>query len=467
MTTPSSFASTTLIGAGLAGVEAAFWLTRHGHPLTLVEQKPLKRSPAHQSDLPAELVCSNSLRCDEPTTGIGLLHEELRLLNSLVLRCADATRVPAGSALAVDRLAFSQAVADALRGLPGLTWKHEEARALPEGLCVVATGPLTSEALSQALSPLLGDKLYFYDAIAPVVAADSIDMEVAFRQGRRRGRGSNKSSSKSSSKSREQQAEDTSFSPHDDYLNLPLDKESYLHFVQALRTAQKVPPHAFEELRYFEACLPIEAMAERGENTLAFGPLKPVGLCCPRTGRRPYAVVQLRQEDKAQSAYNLVGFQTRLTFSEQKRVFGSLPGLQNAQWLRLGQIHRNTFMDSPRLLGEDMSLLQRPEVFFAGQITGVEGYVESAASGLLTAMAVQARLEGRVFIPPPAETALGALYNHLRGALHPPGKCFQPSHINFGLFPPLAAKLNKADKKAAVVARARAHFQTWKNNVSP
>ena len=431
----------TLIGAGLAGVEAAFRLARRGHALTLVEQKPLKRSPAHHSDLPAELVCSNSLRSDEPTTGIGLLHEELRRLDSLVLRCADATRVPAGSALAVDRQAFSTAVAKALQGLPALSWRHEEATALPEeGLCIVATGPLTSEALSQALAPLLGDKLYFYDAIAPVVAADSIDMEVAFRQGR--------------------------FEKGDDYLNLPLDKEAYARFVQALRSAQKVPPHAFEELRYFEACLPIEAMAERGEETLAFGPLKPVGLRCPRTGRRPHAVVQLRQEDKAATAFNLVGFQTRLTFPEQRRIFGSLPGLQNARWLRLGQIHRNTFMDSPRLLGADLSLMARPEVFFAGQITGVEGYVESAASGLLTALAVEARLEGRAFLPPPEETALGALYGHLRGHTSLPGKCFQPSHINFGLFPPFPAKLGKRDKKAALVARARVSFEEWRQHVS-
>jgi len=431
-----------LIGAGLAGVEAAFYLARRGFPLTLVEQKPLRRSPAHHSDLPAELVCSNSLRSDDATTAIGLLHEELRLLDSLVLRCADATCVPAGSALAVDRQAFSLAVAKALEGLPGLSWRRKEATALPEeGLCIVATGPLTSEALSQALAPLLGDKLYFYDAIAPVVAADSIDREVAFRQGR--------------------------FGRGDDYLNLPLDKEAYLRFVEALRTAQKVPPHAFEELRFFEACLPIEAMAERGEETLAFGPLKPVGLCCPRTGRRPYAVVQLRQEDKAGTAFNLVGFQTRLTYPEQRRVFGSLPGLHNAQWLRLGQIHRNTFMDAPRLLGADFSLLARPEVFFAGQITGVEGYVESAASGLLAAMAVEARLWGRAFVPPPEETALGALCQHLRGTLYAPGKCFQPSHINFGLFPPFPAKLSKRDKKAALVTRARACFQTWKSRMAP
>ncbi|MCL2012374.1 MAG: methylenetetrahydrofolate--tRNA-(uracil(54)-C(5))-methyltransferase (FADH(2)-oxidizing) TrmFO [Cystobacterineae bacterium] len=433
-------APVSLIGAGLAGVEAAFWLVRHGHALTLVEQKPFRRSPAHQSNLPAELVCSNSLRSDEPITAIGLLHEELRGLGSLVMRCADATRVPAGTALAVDRLAFSQQVAAALEGMPGLSWRREEAVALPEGLCIVATGPLTSEAFSQALAPLLGERLYFYDAIAPVVAADSIDMEVAFRQGR--------------------------FQKGDDYLNLPLDKEAYIQFVQALRSAQKVQPHAFEELRYFEACLPIEAMAERGENTLAFGPLKPIGLRCPRTGLRPHAVVQLRQEDKAGSAYNLVGFQTRLTFPEQKRVFGLLPGLQKAQWLRLGQIHRNTFMDAPRLLGADMSLMEAPPIFFAGQITGVEGYTESAASGLLTAMAVQARLEGRAFVPPPPETALGALYGHLRGQLYAAGKCFQPTHINFGLFPPIPDRLNKRDKKMAMLARARAGFQMWKRNIN-
>ncbi|HEY1416474.1 MAG TPA: methylenetetrahydrofolate--tRNA-(uracil(54)-C(5))-methyltransferase (FADH(2)-oxidizing) TrmFO, partial [Myxococcaceae bacterium] len=360
----------TVIGAGLAGSECAVQLARRGIPVRLCEMKPVRRSPAHRSDGPAELVCSNSFRSDSPDTPIGLLHAELRRLGSVILGEADRCRVPAGEALAVDRERFSAGVEAALGAAPGLERVVVEVGAMPPGDVVVATGPLTSDALTRALSQWTGDKLYFYDSIAPIVAADSVDEGVTFRASRW-GRGDGA-----------------------DYINLPLDEAGYHAFVQAVLAAEKVAPHAFEEPRYFEGCLPIEVMAERGVETLAHGPMKPVGLQDPRTGRRPYAVVQLRQEDVGGTAYNLVGFQTRLTWPEQRRVFRTLPGLQNAEFLRMGQIHRNTFIDAPRLLGEDLSLRAEPRVWFAGQISGVEGYVESAASGYLVALAVAARRHG-------------------------------------------------------------------------
>jgi methylenetetrahydrofolate--tRNA-(uracil-5-)-methyltransferase len=399
--------------------------------------KPVRRSPAHRTDGPAELVCSNSLRSDSPDTPIGLLHAELRRLGSVVLGEADRARVPAGEALAVDRERFSAGVEQALRSAPGLERVVGEVEVLPPGEVVVATGPLTSEALTRALSGWTGDKLYFYDSIAPIVLADSVDEGVAFRASRW-GRGDGA-----------------------DYLNLPLDEAGYRAFVAALLAAEKVVPHAFEEPRYFEGCLPIEVMAERGVETLAHGPMKPVGLEDPRTGRRPYAVVQLRQEDLGGTAYNLVGFQTRLTWPEQRRIFRTLPGLASAEFLRMGQIHRNTFIDAPRLLGADLALRAEPRVWFAGQISGVEGYVESAASGYLVALAVAARRQGRAFVPPPAETALGAVYRHITGAAHLPGAEYQPSNVTFGLFPPLPGRVPKSARREAHAARARAALRTW------
>jgi methylenetetrahydrofolate--tRNA-(uracil-5-)-methyltransferase len=399
--------------------------------------KPQRRSPAHRTDAPAELVCSNSFRSDSPDTPIGLLHAELRRLGSVILGEADRCRVPAGEALAVDRERFSAGVERALAAAPGLERVPGEVDAVPPGDVVVATGPLTSDALTRALCPWTGDKLYFYDSIAPIVAADSVDESVAFRASRW-GRGDGA-----------------------DYLNLPLDEVGYRAFVRALLGAEKVAPHAFEEPRYFEGCLPIEVMAERGEETLAHGPMKPVGLVDPRTGRRSYAVVQLRQEDVGGTAYNLVGFQTRLTWPEQRRVFRMLPGLAAAEFLRMGQIHRNTFIDAPRLLGQDLSLAAEPRVWFAGQISGVEGYVESAASGYLVALAVSARRKGRAFVPPPGETALGALYRHVTGAAHPPGSEYQPSNVTFGLFPPLPGRVPKSGRREAHAARARAALSGW------
>jgi methylenetetrahydrofolate--tRNA-(uracil-5-)-methyltransferase len=434
----SSSTPITVIGSGLAGSECAWQLARLGHRVHLVEQKPLKRSPAHQTDAPAELVCSNSLRSDNPESAIGMLHAELRRVGSLILSAADLHRVPAGDALAVEREGFSAEVAARLGAQPLITREAREATELPpEGPVVVATGPLTSEALTRSLAALTGEKLYFYDAIAPIVAVESVDQTIAFRASRY-GKGGG-----------------------DDYLNLPLDEAEYRRFVQELRAGQKVTPHAFEEPKYFEGCLPIEVMADRGDDVLAYGPMKPVGLTDPRTGRRPHAVVQLRMEDKAGTAWNLVGFQTRLTWPEQKRIFALIPGLQHAEWVRMGQIHRNTFIDSPRLLSRELSLKADPRVFFAGQISGVEGYVESTACGYLVALALHARLSGLPFEPPPATTALGALYRHVTGEAHPEGAAYQPTNVVFALFPPLEWRHKKAEKRTLYAARGRAAFDAW------
>jgi len=431
----------TVIGGGLAGSEAAWRLARSGVAVDLVEMKPARRSPAHVGDGLAELVCSNSLRSDNPLNAVGLLHEELRRLGSVVLEAADATRVPAGDALAVDRERFSARVSERLRAHPLVNVETREVLALPEGPApaIVATGPLTGDALASEIRALAGGRLHFYDAIAPIVTADSIDMEIAYARSRYgKGRG-------------------------DDYLNLPMDEGQYRAFVQALRDGEKVPAHEFEEPRYFEGCLPIEVMADRGDDVLSHGPMKPVGLEDPRTGRRPFAVVQLRREDVAGTAWNLVGFQTRLTWPEQRRILRAfVPGLAQAEFVRLGQIHRNTFIESPRVLAPDLSARARPHVFFAGQITGVEGYVESAACGHVAARAVLDRLDGRPFTPPPPATALGALHRHLTGAAHPPGHPHQPSNVVFALFPPLAGRHRGKDaRKEAYVERARRELGAW------
>jgi methylenetetrahydrofolate--tRNA-(uracil-5-)-methyltransferase len=427
----------TIIGGGLAGSECAFQLSRRGVPVVLQEMKPEKRSPAHQRDTFAELVCSNSFRSDNPENAIGLLHAELRDLDSLVLDCADQCRVPAGDALAVDRERFSVMVTGRLSNKSSIDLRRGEVLRVPEGPVVIATGPLTSEALTLDLARFVGEKIYFYDAIAPIVASDSIDMSVAFAQSRY-GKGGGA-----------------------DYLNLPMTREEYVAFVNSLRAAEKVVPHDFEEPRYFEGCLPIEVMAERGDEVLAFGPMKPVGLQDPRNGRRPHAVVQLRMEDQSASAYNMVGFQTRLTWPEQKRIFRQIPGLAQAEFLRLGQIHRNTFIDAPRLLAADLSLRAEPRLFFAGQITGVEGYVESAACGYLVALCIVARLQHSEWTPPPATTALGALYRHVTGAAHPENYRYQPTNVIFALFPPLPERVRKQEKRARMAQRAREDFAQW------
>jgi methylenetetrahydrofolate--tRNA-(uracil-5-)-methyltransferase len=433
----------TVIGGGLAGSECAWQLVQRGIPVTLREMKPHKRSPAHKSDQFAELVCSNSLRSDNPESAIGLLHAELRALGSLVLRSADTHRVPAGDALAVEREKFSGEITQAVREHPLVEVVHGEVEHLPEGLVVVATGPLTSDALTQELERHVGQKLYFYDSIAPILSGDSIDMNIAFRQSRY-GKGDG-----------------------DDYLNLPMTKEEYYRFIAEVKAGQKLTPHAFEEPKYFEGCLPIEVMAERGDDTLAYGPMKPVGLMDPRTGQPPYAVVQLRMEDKAGTSWNMVGFQTRLTWGEQKRIFTTcIPGLKDAEFLRMGQIHRNTFIDSPRLLDRDLSLKTERRLFFAGQITGVEGYVESTACGALVALALSARIEGREFVPPPATTALGSLYRHVTGEAHPPDHPHQPTNVIFGLFPPLPGRVKKQEKRARYSARAQEDLATWLPSVA-
>ena len=427
----------TVIGAGLAGSECAYQLARRGIATALYEMKPSKRSPAHRSDAPAELVCSNSFRSDNPESAIGLLHAELRDLDSLILASADKHRVPAGDALAVDRDKFSQEVSAALRGCPEIEYLPQEVERIPDGRVVLATGPLTSPALSADLEKYVGQKLYFYDSIAPIVSADSVDLTIAFRQSRY-GKGGG-----------------------DDYLNLPMTRDEYLHFVGLLKTAEKVVPHAFEDAKYFEGCLPIEVMAERGEQVLAFGPMKPVGLKDPRTGQVPHAVVQLRMEDRAATAYNMVGFQTRLTWPEQKRIFRQIPGLANAEFLRMGQIHRNTFIDAPSLLAEDLSLREQPRIFFAGQITGVEGYVESSACGYLVALSIASRLRGESFPAPPPTTAMGALYSHVTGGAHPADYRYQPSNVIFGLFPPPPGRVKRSEKRKYYAARARRDFAAW------
>jgi methylenetetrahydrofolate--tRNA-(uracil-5-)-methyltransferase len=430
-----------VIGGGLAGSEAAWQLARAGVSVVLHEMRPSVRSPAHVSGGLAELVCSNSLRSDNPANAVGLLHEELRRLGSLVLEAADATRVPAGDALAVDRERFSAFVTGRLESDGRVRILRHEVATLPGGpdLALVATGPLTSEALAAEIAALAGGRLHFYDAIAPIVAAESIDASIAYARSRY-GKGGG-----------------------DDYLNLPFDEAQYRAFVAALLAGEQVKPHAFEEPRYFEGCLPIEVMAERGPDVLAYGPMKPVGLEDPRTGRRPFAVVQLRREDADATAYNLVGFQTRLTWPEQRRIFRTfVPGLANAEFLRLGQVHRNTFLEAPRVLAPDLSHRERPHLFFAGQMVGVEGYVESAACGLLAARAILDRLAGRPFRPPPAPTALGALHRHVTGEAHPPDLDYQPTNVVFALFPPLPGRhRGKEARKLAHAERARREIATW------
>ena len=431
----------TVVGAGLAGSEAAWTLARAGVKVDLVEMKPGRRSPVQRLDGFAELVCSNSLRSDDPQNAVGLLHEEMRRAGSVILACADQARVPAGGALAVDREDFSARVTARLSSHPGIRVERREVTELPggPGPAIVATGPLTADALAEALATVVGPSLAFYDAIAPVVTDESVDRSEAFAASRW-GKGEG-----------------------DDYLNLPLDEAGYRAFIEALIAGQKVAPQGFEDPRYFEGCLPIEVMAERGLDVLRYGPMKPVGLTDPRTGRWPHAVVQLRREDLAGTAWNLVGFQTRLTWPEQRRIFRAfIPGLRDVEFQRLGQVHRNTFVDSPRVLSADQSIRSVPHLFLAGQITGVEGYVESAASGLLAGRAVLDRLAGRDFRAPPGTTALGALHRHVTGAAHPEGLPFQPSNVVFALFPPLAGRhRGKAARKGAYAERARQDLQEW------
>ena len=397
-----------VIGAGLAGVEASWQIVRQGGYVLLYEMRPQKFTPAHKTAYFAELVCSNSLRSKEITSAVGLLKEEMRLLGSLVMEAALVTTVPAGKALSVDREEFAKYITEKIKKHPQIEIRHEEVVDIPkEGIVVLATGPLTSDALSKALRTITGkEHLHFYDAIAPIVCADTINMNITFLASR--------------------------YDKGKDYINCPLNKEEYNHFYQALIMAEQVPLRAFETLHFFEGCLPIEVMAERGKDTLRFGPMKPVGLVDPRTGRQPYAVVQLRQENREGTLYNMVGFQTKLRWSEQKRVFRLIPGLEQAEFARYGSIHRNTFIDAPRLLDKYLRLKSAPHIFIGGQLSGVEGYVESAATGILVGINAYRLSKNKPLVCPPPTTALGALVNHLNNTV---AKDFQPMNINWGLFP--------------------------------
>jgi len=439
-----------VIGGGLAGCEAAWQLACAGLAVRIVESKPARMSPAHQTPLLAEIVCSNSLRSDKLESPAGLLKAELRKANSLIVACADATRVPAGDALAVDRWAFSKLVTKRLASHPLVSIERGLVDDLPEGPCIVATGPLTGGGLARTLARLCGKPLYFYDAIAPIVDAETVDESIVFRASRW---------SRSDS-STQADAGASAGVPDGDYLNCPMNREEYYAFVEAVLGGRKVTPHAFEEARYFEGCLPIEVMAERGPEVLCHGPMKPVGLTDPRSGRRPYAVVQLRAENAHGTAYNLVGFQTRLAYPEQKRIFATIPGLAAASFLRFGSIHRNSYVDSPRLLGPGLVLKARPNVRLAGQITGVEGYIESVAMGLLAARFHVASERSSALVPPPEDTAMGALYHHITRA-RGPREPFTPMNINFGLMPPLKNRVPKKERRKAFAARATAAFATW------
>ena len=426
----------TVAGAGLAGCECAWQLASRGIAVTLIEMKPVRRSPAHSTDGFAELVCSNSLRGDRLETAPGLLKAEMRRLGSLILREADAVRVPSGGALAVDRAAFSDGVTRAVSGHPLISVQNSELTAIPkDGTVVIATGPLTSDALAEDIENVIGSGfLSFYDAAAPIVAAGSVDMGQAFI-GDRYGRGDG------------------------DYINCPMQKDEYAAFRAALAQAEEAPVRGFEDAKVFEGCMPVEVLARRGEDTLRYGPLRPVGLRDPKTGRGAHAVAQLRREDRDGSMLNMVGFQTHLTFSEQRRVFSMIPALRNAEFLRWGVMHRNTFIDSPRLLDADYRLKSRPGLYFAGQITGVEGYMESAASGLTVGLAVACAAKGRAALELPRVTALGALSRHISQADAPE---FQPMNINFGLLPPMEnPPRKKAERHAMLSARALAALDEW------
>ncbi|WP_338504727.1 methylenetetrahydrofolate--tRNA-(uracil(54)-C(5))-methyltransferase (FADH(2)-oxidizing) TrmFO [Sphingomonas kaistensis] len=427
-----------IIGGGLAGSEAAWQLAEAGLPVRLSEMRGGgDMTPAHESDRLAEMVCSNSFRSDDPeNNAVGLLHQEMRRMGSLVMRCADATKVPAGSALAVDREGFAAQVTAALEAHPNITIVRERIDALPDHPCIIATGPLTGSKLAEAIAAETGkDALAFFDAIAPIVHGDSIDMSVAWKAARWNKGG-------------------------DDYINCPLTKEQYQTFVEALNAGEKTEFKEWEkDTPYFEGCMPIEVMAERGPETLRFGPLKGVGLDDPKTGRWPYACVQLRQDNASGTLWNIVGFQTKLRHGAQVDIFRTIPGLENAEFARLGGIHRNSFIRSPDLLDRQLRLKSRPNIRFAGQITGCEGYVESAAIGLIAARFAVAEAKGETLAPPPNTTALGALLGHITGDAN--AATFQPMNVNFGLMPPLPERFRKADRKKAYTDRARAAFSEW------
>lgn len=435
----------TIAGGGLAGSEAAWQLAERGVAVVLYEMRPARTTPAHRTDRLAELVCSNSLKSNSPGAASWLLKEELRRGASLLLRLADASSVPGGSALAVDRQRFSEAVTRAIGSHPKIEIRRQELSEIPASsesprtLALIATGPLTSEALARRLEEITGTgSLAFYDSISPIVDAETINLLRVFRASRY-GKGG------------------------EDYLNCPMDEREYLNFYQALRSAESVEAHDFEERNYFEACLPIEELARRGVDTLRFGPMRPVGLTEPSTGRRPYAVVQLRAENLRFSSYNLVGFQNHLKFPEQKRVLRLIPGLENAEFLRFGQIHRNTYINAPRLLEPDLNLRVAPHVFIAGQLSGVEGYVECIATGFLAGLALAQKAVGATFAPPPRTTALGSLVHYIT---HADPADYQPANISFDLLPtldgvPASLARDRRARRQRQCERALADFETW------
>ena len=429
----------TVVGAGLAGSEAAWQLAQRGISVELIEMKPHKMSPAHHSANFGELVCSNSLRGDRLENAVGLLKEEMRQLGSLIISCADATRVEAGGCLAVDRDGFSALITEKIRNHPNITVREEEVTQMPEGPVIVATGPLTSDDFSKAIGEYFGqDYLHFFDAAAPLVTAESVDMDLAWWQSRY-DRGT------------------------PDYINCALSKEEYEAFVNELVSAQEAEVHGFEDKKVFEGCMPVEVMARRGFETLRYGPLKPVGLVDPNTGKEPYAVVQLRQDNAAKTVFNLVGFQTHLKFGEQKRVFSMIPGLENAEFVRYGVMHQNTFLQSPKLLDRYYADRRNPLVAFAGQMTGVEGYVESAASGLLAALAMAAKVQGKELPQFPQTTAIGALALYISDERV---ENFQPMNINFSIVAPLEQRIRKkAEKNLAIANRALAVIAEMKAGV--
>jgi len=423
-----------ILGGGLAGSECSWQLAERGVAVVLHEMRPVKGTPAHKTGDLAELVCSNSLRSDDPFHAAGLLKREMEAFGSLIIGSARKAAVPAGSALALDRDRFAALVTAAIGRHPRIELRREEATEIPEGEVVIATGPLTSEAMSAGLQRLLGSEyLYFYDAIAPIVEAESLDLSKLFWQSRY-GKGEG-----------------------EDYLNAPMDREQYLAFHQAVAEAEVVAPHEFEKAVFFEGCLPIEELARRGVDTLRYGPMKPVGLTAP-DGRRPYAVVQLRQENLAKSHFNLVGFQSRMKWGEQERVLRMIPGLEGARFVRFGQIHRNTFINAPIHLDKHYRVKAEPRVRLAGQITGVEGYLESAATGLAIGLYIALERQGSAPEPFPSTTALGALARHLTES---DPRHFQPANVNYGLFAELEERVRKGDRRAAYVERARAELAAW------
>lgn len=431
----------TIIGAGLAGSEAAWQVAEAGFDVELYEMRPQVKSPAHHTDQFAELVCSNSLRGATIENAVGLLKEEMRQLNSLIIKAADATKVPAGGALAVDRDAFSKYITDTLKQHPRVKIMNQEVTEIPEvAPLIIASGPLTSPALSEAIGKITGNQyLYFYDAAAPILVGESLNMEKVYRASRY-GKGD------------------------EDYLNCPMNKEEYTHFWNELTTAETVPVKNFEKPIFFEGCMPVEEMASRGIDTLRFGPLKPVGLDHPVTGERYHAVIQLRQDNFAATLYNIVGFQTHLKWPEQERVFRLIPGLEKAEFVRLGVMHRNTFINSPKVLRSTLQMATNPQVFFAGQITGVEGYVESAASGLIAGLNAARLLAGIDPVVFPRETAHGALCQYITNT---DAKHFQPMNVNFGLLPPLEERIkDKKLKNGLIAQRALAGLEKFKETLN-